>query len=509
MRLNQLKSGVITTYIIIFLTNGISLFFTPFILKSIGQAEYGLYSLMSAFVGYMMILDFGLFNTIIRYVAKYKAEGNHKKQENFLATCLIMYCCIFLLLLIIIIVVYRNLNVIFMDRLTLDQISQAKDMFLILVLNICVSIVLNSLQAIMMAHEIFVYQNIVKIGRILIRTLILFALLNQGYKSMSIILVDTLLNIIILILYGSYVFTQLKVSVKLHHFDKNLIKDIISYSFFIFLNMVVDQIYWKVGHVVIGIKMGTMAVAIFSIAMQFSSYYITFSTAISGVFLPRTTQLVINKTSSAELTDLMIKIGRIQFQLLGYILIAFIFFGRQFIHLWVGKNYSNAYIIALIVLIPVTVPLFQTIGISILQAKKKHGFRSVVYLLIACLNIGTSIYLVEKYGAIGAAIGTSLSIVLGNIIIMNIYYHYRIGLNIPRFIKEVLKGNTTAIFFTTIVSILLLLLKGEIWGVFILKCILYSLSYFIFMWIFGLNRYEKQLFIHPILRVLKYKRERE
>ena len=80
MAVNQLKGGVALSYITIFLTNVIGLLITPFIIRSLGTAEYGLYTMIGALVGYMSVLDFGLNKTVVRFVAKYRAEK--EKYEN-------------------------------------------------------------------------------------------------------------------------------------------------------------------------------------------------------------------------------------------------------------------------------------------------------------------------------------------------------------------------------------------------------------------------------------------
>ena len=67
-----------------------------------------------------------------------------------------------------------------------------------------------------------------------------------------------------------------------------------------------------------------------------------------------------------------------------------------------------------------------------------HKFRSVLYFVIAAINIAVSIPLCIKFGELGCAFGTALSLVVGNIIIMNIYYHKRVGLDIKYFWKEIL-----------------------------------------------------------------------
>ena len=50
-------------------------------LDMLGQAEYGLYSLAHSAVAYLSLLSFGFGSTIIRYIAKYNAEGNKEAEE--------------------------------------------------------------------------------------------------------------------------------------------------------------------------------------------------------------------------------------------------------------------------------------------------------------------------------------------------------------------------------------------------------------------------------------------
>ena len=298
----------------------------------------------------------------------------------------------------------------------------------------------------------------------------------------------------------AFVFLKLNVRIRLHSLNVSMFKEIFSYSSLIFISVVVDQIYWRIGHLVLGIVASTSEVAVFSIGMIFGQYFITFSTAISGVFLPKITKMVVNKASGEELTDLLIKTGRLQFLILVIVLGGFILFGNRFILLWAGPGFEISWIIALIVMLPLLVVLTQTIGISILQAKNMHGFRAVAYLCIAIVNVFISIYLAKIYGAVGAAVGTTLSLIFGNIIAMNIYYHYKVKLNIPRFYKE-LSGLFISFICSVALGATLLFISNNSWMAFILQCIIYSIIYLIVMWFFGMNNYEKRLFSNEFNKV--------
>ena len=77
MKKNQIKSGVIISFINLGIGNLIPLIYTPIMLRLMGQSEYGLYGIAQSVMGYINLLNFGIGSTIVRYIAKYRGEGNH------------------------------------------------------------------------------------------------------------------------------------------------------------------------------------------------------------------------------------------------------------------------------------------------------------------------------------------------------------------------------------------------------------------------------------------------
>lgn len=505
MKINQLKFGIYLSYISLFVTNITNLLLTPFIIRSLGQSEYGLYTLIGAFVGYIAVLDFGLGDTTVRFVSKYRAENDKKGEDNFLLSILVMYLFISLVVIVVGSLLLPNLDNIFGKTLTIKEIEIAKVMFLILVVNLAFTLPMNLFTGIITAYEKFVFPRVLTIAKVLVRAILILILLSFGYKAISIVLVDATLNIFLMIISMLFVYFKLNVRIRLGKINIEVFKEIFAYSSLIFLSVIVDQIYWRIGQTVLGIVANTIEVAIFSIGMVFGQYFISFSTAISGVFLPKITKMVYKNSSSEELTNLLIKTGRLQFLILGLALGGFILLGKRFILLWAGPGYEESWKVALIVIIPLSIVLTQTIGISILQAKKMHAFRAYTYLAIAMINIFISVYFAEIYGAVGAAIGTTLSLVFGNIFAMNIYYHLKVGINIPRFYKEISKGLLPSFLFSTILGIILLIVPSTSWLILGIQCIIYSFLYMLFMWKFGMNSYEKTLFLNEFrkLRVFK------
>ena len=430
MKANQLKAGAMLSYASIFITIIIGLLYTPIMLRLLGQSEYGLYSLIGATVGYLSILDLGLGNAIVRYTARNRALGDKDAESNLNGMFLVLYSFIGILTVILGAVLYWNLNKMFGATLSVAELEKAKIMMMLLIFNFAVSFPLGVFGSIMYAHERFIFARVVSMIRSLLNPCIILPLLYLGYGSIAMVVVNTVLNIGCLLINLVYCFRILKINIHFKKFDPILLKEVGGYSFFIFLNIVVDKVLWSSDQFILGMVSGTVLVAIFAVAMQLNTMYIMFSTSVSSVLLPRITMMVANNVSNDDLSQIMIRIGRMQYVVMAFIVSGFVLFGQAFIELWAGANYSNAYCIVLLVMIPVTIPLIQNVGIAILQAQNRNAFRSFVYLGLAVLNVVASIPLAKLWGGIGCAISTGVSLIIGNVIIMNLYYHRRIGLSV-------------------------------------------------------------------------------
>ena len=136
----------------------------------------------------------------------------------------------------------------------------------------------------------------------------------------------------------------------------------------------------------------------------------------------------------------MARIGRVQWLVLGLLAGGFIVFGRYFIlNIYAGKEYEGAYEAALFLVLPILIPLIQNVGIEMQRALNKHQFRSIIYLIIAISNVAISIPLAAKWGAVGAAMGTAISLLVGNGLIMNIFYHKVLRIDMKYFWSEIAK----------------------------------------------------------------------
>lgn len=501
MKKNELKIGAILSYLSLFLGNIISILYTPVMLRLLGQAEYGLYTLANSVIGYLGVLEFGLGNAIVRYTSKYKANEDKEGEYNLNGMFIIVYSIIALIVVIAGCILISNANNIFSKSLSVGELNTIKILMGLMIFNMSISLPFGIFGSIVSAYEKFTFQRILGIIRTIINPFVMLPLLFMGYKSVGMTIASTVLNILFIIVNLYYCFKVLKIKIRFNNMDLSLFKEIFGYSFFIFLNMIVDKIYWGTDQLILGVVSGTAVVAIYSIGSTFNTYYMSFSTAISGVFLPRITQMVTKNVDDKEISDLFIKIGRIQYIILSFILCGFILIGKEFIHIWAGEGYESSYYIALVVMIPLTIPLIQNLGITILQAKNMHQFRSNLYIVIALMNVIISIPLAKLFGGFGCAFASGICFFVGNGLIINVYYYKKVNIDIPRFWKNIGCMSIPVLLSLILSSIINSFIIGTGIVALIIKGLVFTFMFIPLMWFIGLNNYEKGLITSPFKKV--------
>lgn len=492
--MNQLKVGIILNYIIIFINLIVGLLYTPYMLGMMGQSEYGLYSLVASVIAYLTILDLGFGNALIRYTAKFRSEGREREQQEMFGMFLMLYIGIGIVASLIGVGLLHNVDSLFGDTMTAYELERARTMMWLLVANLAITFPMSIFGSIITAYERFVFAKGLNIARLVLNTAVMIALLSFGYKAVAMVVVQTIFNIATLIINFLYCKYRLKIKIILGKIRWELLREVAIYSFWIFINIIIDRIYWSTGQFVLGAKVGTAAVAIFAVAIQLQQMYMAFSTAISGVFLPKVTAMVARGAHNKEISDIFIRVGRIQYIIISLLLYGFMVFGRAFIELWAGEEFSEVYPIALLFFLSLTIPMIQNIGITILQARNQMRFRSLLYIAIALLSLVAQVILAEEYGALGCAIAISGALLLGHGLIMNIYYNRSQHINIATFWKEIVKMSTWPILIT--IATYYILQQNiclDSWLSLSLGVAIYTIVYVIGLPLFVMNDYERGL----------------
>lgn len=490
----NLKRGVILSYLSMGISILVSLFYTPIVIKNLGQQQYGLYNIASSVVSYLSLLNFGLGSAVVRFVTKYRTQKKQEKVESLYGLFLVVFFTLATIVVLIGLIIIQFENKIFTVSTGNEGYQQLRLITLIMIINLAISFPACVFSSIITSYERFTYLKCVIIIKSLLVPIIMIPLLLSGHKAVTLAFVVQLLDISVSLSYVVYSFFKLhiRINLKLSVIEKSDIREIVTFTSFVFIGLIVDQLYWSTDKVILSSMFGELPVAIYAVASLIHSYYQQFSGSISDVFFPKVTKMV-TQSSFDELSALFIKVGRLQSFLLFLILSGFIAFGKEFIQFWAGNGYEDSYWIALLVLCPATIPLIESTGFLIIKAMNRHRFRAILYLILALANVALSIPAAKMWGGIGCAACTCIVVIVGHGFIMNWFYYKKIGLPIIKYWKEIIRIIIPIAILCVVAIVINQFILTDKIVIWICKIVVYGLLYFIIQWSFSFNEYEKGL----------------
>ena len=217
------------------------------------------------------------------------------------------------------------------------------------------------------------------------------------------------------------------------------------------------------------------------------------------MFLPRVSKLVVGENIKA-VQELMIRVGRLQLFVCGFIFIWFLIFGKSFIELWVGPEYSSVYLCAVLFLIPIVIQLPQEIGMSYIIAANKVKSQSHIYIGMAVTNILLAIPLSKYYGVIGLSFAIFVAFSVRTIS-LDIMFHRKMKLNMLDFFKETFGRLFILFAISTLIFVGICYLPvGEGWFSLIAKSSISAVVYGIILIRVSFNEYERNLFLSFLKR---------
>lgn len=488
------KKGIILSYILLILEIFSGLFITPLILNAFGKAEYGVYRLSLSIIAYVALLDVGVGNATVRYITKYRAQKCFLDERRFFTVAQIYYifiaiiagCCGYMLVTLF--------PSIFAISLSPSEITLGQQLLIISSINMCVTLITAVFPNILIGYGLFGISRITSIVQILLRITLTFCALSMGYKSLAIVSINVILTIFLRFSLALYVLFKLKIFPYFQGITKTFISSILGYTSWILVQMIATQINAMADQILLGIYISGAAtiIAIYAVGTQIVQYFQSIGGIIGSVLMPTFVHMVDRGATSTELQKEMVRIGRISFILLAAIWGGFLLYGKQFIILWAGNSYKEAYLITALLMGAYFFIYLGSCGTQILWAKNEHKEQAILKFAIVISNIFITILLIQWNPLLGATIGTLTSLLLGDIVVMSFIFKKKIGINLLEYCGQLAKGLLPMSICSVCLNYLVYLLHFQGWTGLCVNVLLYIITYAILIYFFAMNPWEKQ-----------------
>jgi len=505
MARSQRGMGIAMSYISVGIGLFTTIFYTALVNKVLGMETYGAYAWALSIIQYLSLFQLGLYATFNRFYSRLKATEDEKGLEELNGLFLLFYIILATIAFITgkfligsigsVIPVPSNINA--------AEVENLRFLMHIMVLNICVDMVTNIFVSNILVREQYIYARLMTIVRQILNPILGIPMLLLGFGNASLVFATSGIILTYLGMAVWFCFKVIKIKFRFAVPKLSYLKEIFTFSFFILINLLVDQINWSLDKNLLGIFCGTIQVGIYTNSDQLSNYFFSFASTISDVFTHKVHRIVAEnkKNMNKELNQLFVQVGRMQFMLLSLITIGFITVGKPFVRFY-ADNQINVYYTTIILFFAIFISAIQYMGIAILQAKNMHRFKAILNFTVVVLNAAISIPLCIAFEAIGAALGTLFSNVLINGAVMNWYYYKKVGLDIPYFWKNIARLARGLVLPIMAMVIIVLFIQPSTLVDLLVYGVIIVIVYAVSMLKWGMNKQEKLFVFDTIDKVI-------
>ncbi len=502
----QIRLGAIISYFSIGVNMLCGILYTPWMIRMIGQSDYGLYTLATSVIS-LVTVDFGMGLAVSRFVSKYRAEGKQEEANNFVAIVYKLYGLLTVILMAVLGIMYC-----FLDRigaaLTTQEFEKFRVIFLIVATATVFCFPFTTTDGMLTSYEKFIQAKLCDLFNRVGTVLLVIIVLLTGHGLFALVFTNMSLNVVTVILKLIVLRTQTPLRVNWKFFDKKVLKLVLSFSVWVTITSLAQRLVINITPTILSAVAGSAAIAIFAVAKNLEYFAFVLTNAIRGMFMPKISRILAKneESSKEEILDLMIRVGRFQTYIIGLIVAGFLIVGREFIHFWVGDAYAAAFYCFLFLVVTNLVEYPQQIADTTLVATNNVKVRAFIAIGTGVGNLILSIILSSMFGAVGAAcsifVVTSLRMVANNIA-----YRRILRLDIKKFFKECYVSIIPSMLLTVCVGVLCNLFLPVNRLVFlVLKIGILVCTYGLCAWFISFNHQEKSMAKRALEKIIRRRR---
>lgn len=488
----QIAAGAVISYVAIGVNVLIGLLYTPWMIHTLGPSNYGLYTLAISVIN-VFAVDFGLSAATTRFVAKKVAENDAQGVHNTLGIIAKLYLIIAAAIFAGLALIYPFLGGIY-KGLTASEFNSFRIIYLMVATYSVVSFPFISLNGIFSAYEEFVAMKVCdlvqKIGSVLLIVIVLLA----GGNVYTLVAVNALSGLATIVVKLIVLSKKQHVRINWKFKDSTVLKEIFSFSIWTTVVSICTRLIFNLVPSILGMVSSSTAITQYGVASTINGYYYTFAAAIGNLFLARVTRLLYGKDKSREaLASLAVNVGRIQLVVISFIFLGFAAIGREFMVIWMGKDYEVAYYCVLMLSFPDIIEYAQQIPRDAVIASNKIRSQAIAFIITAAVSVPLT-YIASMYaGSFGASFAICISCIIRTITMCYVYVkelHFDLKMF---FSKTYLSMIPVYVLLLAFAGGLNRLFVADSWLQLILKGAIVSVVYFFAVYAVFLNKGEKQL----------------
>lgn len=498
----QIALGAVINYIAIAINILLGFVYTPWMIRTIGTSNYGLYTLAISVIN-IFAIDFGLSAATSRFVAKKVAEGDDQGVKDILGLVFKLYIIISAICSVSLIVVYPFLGRIY-QGLTVEELGAFGIIYIIVATYSVLSFPYITLNGIFTAYEEFVAMKLCDLVQKIGSVVLIIVILLCGGDIFSLVLVNAISGLLTIAVKIIILRKKRSLGINWKYKNSGLLREILFFSVWSTIVSISVRLIFNLVPTILGIFSNSTAIAEYGVAGTIDGYFYAFSAALSGLFLPKIMRLMYGNTEErGKIEALSIRIGRIQLLIIALLYISFFSIGQEFFNLWMGDDFKIAYYCVLLLSFPDLIEYAQQIPQNAIIAADKVKAQAKAYIITTVVSI-----IVVSFGALlRGSLGVSMAIGIVCIfrtVTMCYVYVKELNFDIKLFSRKTYPRMLPVLVICAGVAIEMnQFWKANSWLMLCCKGICVVILYSILTYAFFLEKSEKTLLKNALARFIK------
>lgn len=420
----------------------------PIIIYFIGVVEYGIYLLVTAFIGYFGLLDLGIGRSLLKFIAEYHARKDKDKLNEVINTAFFIFLGIGIVGAIGLFIIGTFFIGIF--NLEGDLLLKAKFIIYLLAITFITSFSLSTFKNIMegiQRYDILAYISFIIS---LVNIAVTVTVLLLGYGIVELLFYTICFGLIGYVIITISVHKYLPyITIKSSYLNRDMVRTLFGLSLFLLFFLIFARIIYYTDTLVIGFYLGAAMITFYTAAWKISQIPNKAILMTLSATIPATSELDALKKKKA-LQLLFLRASKYCLGLLLLLGLPTLFMSKEILKYWVGwtgGDFSLYHLVVNILIVSLFFDFFNLVSFHILTGMNKIKFLITCYGVVAILNLILSIVLVQKIGLEGVALGTALPFIVMSPFF--IWYTFRT-------IEIYWKDYITGVLFTTLPHALLM-----------------------------------------------------
>lgn len=383
----------------------------PFIIDSIGTQSFGLWSLVWAIVTTLSLMDLGFGQTVVKFVAGARGksrEGDRGDRNQRTLVCTLFW--IHVAQMIGILVLLGLIWLLFEDLFEVEgRVEEARMILLIVGGGFAMSVPFGMFRGILIAHQKQWLPNLYRILATVIYAVLVLVVLRISPELSTL----AFLNLIVTVGPLAAVTVHARVtlpglSLRLRHFDRTILRDLWSHSFYFLIINFAALVYTRVDTFIIQAALNLTAVAMYALAMRVSDQVESFCLHVARTLTPVVAELH-GAEEKARLIQVWLFGTKVAVAIGTPLVIGCVALARPLVVHWTGNEFLDAVPVLQILLLSVFVNVIHSNSHILLSMRGRQRYLAFALLGAQCANAALSIALVGTYGILGVAVATILT----------------------------------------------------------------------------------------------------